>query len=90
MASRGNGVLRDICAAQGSDQMSNLAAILTIIGVAVSAIFGMRLKWKSDGRKDAARDARDADHEAADDLRNTVDRDLAGRVRKMDGRGYRD
>lgn len=70
--------------------MTDLTTLIALVGAAVAALFGLRFKWKSDGRKSALRDAEDADHEAAADLRDTVDRNLVNRVRDMEGRGYRD
>ena len=70
--------------------MSDLITILGVIGAAAVGFIGLLFKWKSDGRKEAFREAKEADYEAAADLRDTVDRNLDDRVRKMDGRGYRD
>ena len=54
------------------------------------ALLGIYAKGRADSTARARIKSMEDDHEAAADLRRTVDRDLAGRVRKFDDAGFRD
>lgn len=70
--------------------MSDITGFLIAIVTVIAGLFGLRFKWKSDAKKEAITKAKEADYEAAADLRDNVDRNLVDRVREMEGRGYRD
>jgi hypothetical protein len=48
------------------------------------------LRFRQGGAKDTLRDIKEKDHENADTIRRGVERDLDQRMRKYEGRGFRD
>lgn len=48
------------------------------------------LRFRQGGAKDMLQDIREQDYENADSMRRGVERDLDERMRKYEGRGFRD
>ena len=69
---------------------TRIGRALAGVGAALLAILTFGAVKKREGRKDAQNDMKEADHERAKDIRDNVDRKLDKRVRKMEGRGFRD
>lgn len=63
---------------------------LTTVGAALLAALGLYAKGRVDSSARIRLKSLEEDHEAAADLRRTVDRSLADRVRKFDDAGFRD
>lgn len=61
------------------------AGAIAVVGIIIALFTGKRM-----GKKDAANEAKVRDSENADDIRNRVERNAAGRVREFEDRGYRD
>lgn len=63
-----------------------LASTVAFIGSLIA------VSWfsKRAGKKEILHEAKEQDHENAADLRNNIRNHLDERVRKMEGRGYRD
>jgi hypothetical protein len=63
------------------------------LGLAVAAVVtfaGVIAHQRRDAVQDDRHKAREADNENANDIRNTVERDLPNRVREYEGHGFRD
>lgn len=65
------------------NRMAQIAAAVAIVGATLWSV------WQ-DGKRRAAKEAELDDYENADSIRDSVDRNLAQRVRDYEGRGFRD
>lgn len=65
---------------------SRLARWLAALGAVVLAVLAIR----ADAKRDARRDMEEEDREAANDIRDRVERDLPDRLRQYEGHGFRD
>lgn len=69
--------------------MSILIELMPWIGGAIVAVLGY-LKIKRSGAEAERRRAQNEDYENAEDIRNSVERDLPERVHEYNDAGYRD
>jgi hypothetical protein len=69
---------------------SRLGRGLGLAGAALAALLAVIIHQRRDAVQDDRHKAREADNENANDIRNTVERDLPNRVREYEGHGFRD
>ena len=70
--------------------LANIAELATGLGALFAMLIGLRWKWKRDGVKQAKLDLDKKDRERADEIRDSLDRNRAQRVRELDDAGWRD
>lgn len=69
---------------------TRLGRWLALFGAAIAALAGAMGWVRRDGRKNAERKARDDDHEAAKDIRDSVRNNRPDELRKHESSGWRD
>jgi hypothetical protein len=69
---------------------SRLGRGLGLAGAALAALLAVIMHQRRDAVQDDRHKAREADNESANDIRNSVERDLPDRVREHEQSGFRD
>jgi hypothetical protein len=69
---------------------SRIGRILAGAGALLAALVAFGASERRKGREAERFKATEADHERAEDIRDTVERNLADELRKHDDAGYRD
>jgi hypothetical protein len=69
---------------------SRLGRVLGLAGAALAGLLAFTIHQRRDAVKGDRHKAREADNENANNIRNTVERDLPDRVRQFENQGWRD